>query len=143
MGKRKVVKCNTRNVLLTRKRSSTPPASASSLQLQPPFLKIHFSSLVPTGTKRLQVSTEQTLSPNRGDNRDGIQSPTRTHPPTRLTQSNQYSGSTRTHPEQHGTLQLIRHSLLVSCPSLSELKQLGLNWFSPLSTEAGNRSKQL
>lgn len=28
-------------------------------------------------------------------------------------------------------------------PSLSELKQLGLNWFSPLSTEAGNRSKQL
>lgn len=44
LGKKemKVVKCNTRKVLLTRNRSLIPPAL--SLQLQPPFLKIHFSS---------------------------------------------------------------------------------------------------
>lgn len=38
----KVVKCNTRKVLLTRNRSLIPPASR--LQLPSAFLKIHFSS---------------------------------------------------------------------------------------------------
>lgn len=106
----KVVKCNTRKILLTRNRSLIPPAL--SLQLPPPFLKIHFSSQYQcTGTKQLEnvtaLNTKELTPKPRGGNQGDLEvlkyphSPRFLHKGTKRRPKGWYPGAQMTHFSVH------------------------------------------